>query len=82
MTIVPDLLTIPTAELAAGLHIGLARKIPQGNQLIRSGKFQGWRPELYGTGLDGSVVGLIGCCCVSAAIAGRLSGFGCSMLYI
>jgi phosphonate dehydrogenase len=81
MTIVPDLLTIPTAELAVGLLIGLARKIPQGDQFIRSGEFQGWRPKLYGAGLDGSVVGLIGGGCVGAAIAERLSGFGCSMLY-
>jgi phosphonate dehydrogenase len=81
MTIVPDLLTIPTAELAVGLLIGLARKIPQGDQFIRSGEFQGWRPKLYGAGHDGSVVGLIGGGCVGAAIAARLSGFGCSMLY-
>ena len=81
MTIVPDLLTIPTAELAVGLLIGLARKIPQGDKFIRSGEFQGWRPKLYGAGLDGSVVGLIGGGCVGAAIAERLSGFGCSMLY-
>jgi phosphonate dehydrogenase len=81
MTIVPDLLTIPTAELAVGLLIGLARKIPQGDQFIRSGEFQGWRPKLYGAGHDGSVVGLTGGGCVGAAIAARLSGFGCSMLY-
>ena len=46
MTIVPDLLTIPTAKLAVGLLIGLARKIPQGDHFIRSGEFQGWRPKL------------------------------------
>jgi phosphonate dehydrogenase len=56
MTIVPDLLTIPAAELAVGLLIGLARKIPQGDQFIRSSEFQGWRPKLCGAGLDGSVI--------------------------
>ena len=46
MTIVPDLLSIPTAELAVGLLIGLARKIPQGDPFIRSGELQGWRLKL------------------------------------
>ena len=76
MTIVPDLLTIPTADLA----IGLARKIPQGD-LIRSGEFQGWRPKLCGAGLDDSIVRLIGGGCVGAAIAEHLSGFEYSVLY-
>ena len=81
MKIVPDLLTIPTAELAVGLLIGLACKISLGERFIRSSEFQGWRPVLYCAGLDVSVVGLMGVGCVGAAIAERLSGFERSMLY-
>ena len=59
-SIVPDLLTEPTAELALALMLSLARNVPTGDRLVRSGQFQGWRPILYGTGLRGNTVGIIG----------------------
>lgn len=80
VTIVPDLLTEPTAELAVGLAIGLARNIRDGDILVRSGEFDGWRPILYGTGLDASTVAIIGMGRVGRAVAQRLSGFGCRLL--
>ena len=43
LTIVPDLLTIPTAELAIGLMLALARNIGPGDNWVRSGKFHGWQ---------------------------------------
>ena len=81
LTIVPDLLTVPTAELTIGLMIGLARKIRQGDRHIRSGRFQGWRPMLYGTGLAGSTVGIVGMGAVGQAVAQRLAGFDADLLY-
>lgn len=80
VTIVPDLLTIPTAELAIGLMLSLGRNILRGDEAIRSGGFHGWRPALYGTGLDGSVVGILGYGLVGQAIAKRLAPFGCLIL--
>ncbi len=80
-TIVPDLLTEPTAELALALLLGLARKIPAGDRLIRSGDFQGWRPILYGTGLAGSTVGLAGFGAVGQALARMLAPFRCQVLH-
>lgn len=79
VSIVPDLLTAPTAELAVGLAIGLARHVRDGDAFVRTGRFQGWRPELYGTGLDGSVAGIVGNGKVGRAIAARLAGFGCEI---
>lgn len=81
LTIVPDRLTVPTAELAIGLMIGLARNVLPGDRLVRSGAFRGWRPALYGRGLDGSVVGLIGMGAVGRAVARRLAGFQATLLY-
>jgi phosphonate dehydrogenase len=81
-TIVPDLLTVPTAELALGLMIGLARNVAAGDALIRSGEFAGWRPVLYGTGLAGSTVGIIGFGKVGQALAKMLSGFDCRVLHV
>lgn len=80
VTIAPDLLTNPTAELAVGLTIALARRLREGDALIRSGTFKGWRPVLYGKGLDQSVVGIVGMGAVGRAIAARLAGFGCRIL--
>ena len=80
VTIAPDLLTNPTAELAVGLAIALARRLREGDALMRSGTFKGWRPVLYGKGLDQSVVGIVGMGAVGRAIAARLAGFGCRIL--
>lgn len=81
LTIVPDLLTAPTAELTIGLMIALGRNLLPGDRLIRSGRFTGWRPILYGQGLDGSTVGLVGAGAVGKAVARRLSGFRTTLLY-
>lgn len=80
VTIVPDLLTEPTAELAIGLAIALGRRVLEGDALIRHGTFTGWRPSLYGVGLHGSTIGILGFGKVGQAIARQLSGFGCSIL--
>jgi len=81
VTIVEDLLTIPSAELAIGLMIGLGRHLLQGDTAVREGKFHGWRPWFYGLGLHGSTVGLIGLGAIGHAIAQRLLGFGSNQIY-
>ncbi|MGV3655756.1 MAG: phosphonate dehydrogenase [Noviherbaspirillum sp.] len=80
-SIVPDLLTIPTAELTIGLLLGLTRHLLEGDRRIRNGEFRGWRPELYGTGLTGRTLGIIGMGAVGRAIAKRLSGFDVKLVY-
>jgi phosphonate dehydrogenase len=81
ITNVPDLLTIPTAELTIGMLIGLTRKILQGDKLVRSGSFDGWRPVLYGAGLTGRTLGIIGMGAVGQAIVARLQGYELKLLY-
>jgi phosphonate dehydrogenase len=80
-TVVPDLLTVPTAELTVGLLLGLTRHMLEGDRYIRSGSFQGWRPRFYGTGLAGSTAGIIGMGAVGQALAKRLAGFEMKILY-
>lgn len=81
LTIVPDLLTAPTAELTIGLMIALGRNILPGDRLVRGGNFSGWRPVLYGQGIEGSTVGLVGAGAVGKAVARRLAGFRTTLLY-
>ena len=80
-TIVPDLLTIPTAELTIALLLSLTRRVFEGDAYIRSGAFKGWLPHLYGSGLTGRRLGVIGMGAVGQAIAKRLSGFDMDLVY-
>ena len=81
LAIVPDLLTAPTAELAVSLLLALLRKVKAGDTLVRSGDFAGWRPILYGAGLAGRRVGLVGMGAIGQAIARRLAGFEAHLCY-
>lgn len=78
---VPDLLTVPTAELTIGLMIGLARHIQTGDACIRRRGSCVWRPSLYGTGIAGSTIGFMGMGLIGLAIAERLQGFDATLLY-
>lgn len=80
-TLVSDLLSEPTAELALALMLGLARNIAPGDRAIRRSSFQGWRPTLYGTGLASSSIGLIGYGAVARALSRMLQGFACTIQF-
>jgi phosphonate dehydrogenase len=81
VTMVPDLLAEPTAELAVTLLLGVARNLREGDRLVRRGNFRGWRPILYGRGLAGKTVGIVGMGAIGQAIARRLKPFQVRMLY-
>jgi phosphonate dehydrogenase len=80
-TIVPDLLTIPTVELAIALALGLARKVRAGDRMVRSGRFAGWRPVLYGSSLYGHTAGMVGMGNLGRALAKRLQCFEMKLFY-
>lgn len=82
VTVVPDLLTEPTAELTVGLMIALARNMLPGHRYVRSGSFHGWRPRFYGGSLSGAKVAIIGAGAVGQAIMRMLSGFNCDLIYV
>lgn len=82
VTIVPDLLTDPTAELTIGLMISLARNVVPSDRFIRDDAFQGWRPKFYGGSIQGSTVAVLGAGAVGQAILKMLSGFDCEKLYV
>lgn len=81
LTFVPDLLTVPTAELTIGLTIGLIRQIRAADDFVRSGNFRGWEPRFYGLGIEGSTIGIIGMGAIGKAIASRLTGWGAHIVY-
>lgn len=79
-TYVPDLLTAPTAELALGLMIALARHVRAGDAHVRSGTFRGWRPAFYGGSINGATVGVVGAGKVGQALLRLLGGFECERI--
>ena len=81
LTILPDLLTVPTADLAVALILGLTRQLGPADRYVRGGQFTGWRPQFYGTGLAGATVGIAGMGHVGQAAAARLRGFGTRIRY-
>jgi len=74
-TKVPELLTHPTAELAVSLATALARRVPEGDALVRSGTFAGWRPILFGRGLADAAIGIVGLGAVGRGVLERVAGF-------
>ena len=81
VTIVPDLLTEPTAELAIALMIDVARHARSADQYVRRGQFAGWRPTFFGRSILGSTIGIVGAGKVGQAIMQMLTGFRCTRLY-
>jgi phosphonate dehydrogenase len=81
VTVLADLLTAPTAELVVGLMVAVMRRVREGDALVRSGGFRGWRPRLYGRGLAGATVGLVGMGRLGQAVARRVQAFDARVAY-
>lgn len=78
----PGVLTDTTADFAIGLLLATARRIPEGIDAIRNGEWTTWKPEwLAGYDLYGSTVGIVGLGRIGTAVAKRLQGFDCRILY-
>ena len=78
----PDVLTEATADLALALMLGIARRLVQGDELVRAGGWVTWEPELLlGHDLHGATVGIIGLGRIGKAVARRVEGFGCEVLH-
>jgi glyoxylate reductase len=78
----PGVLTDATADLAVALMLAAARRLVEAAEFIRQGKWETWRPmELVGRDLSGSTVGIIGLGRIGQAVAKRLRGFDCQLLY-
>ncbi len=78
----PGVLTEATADFAWALLLSIARRIPEGERLMRSGEFHGWDPlMLLGTDLQGKTLGIIGAGRIGSAMAQRSAGWQMKVLY-
>jgi glyoxylate reductase len=82
VTNTPDVVTDATADLAMALLLAAARRVCEGDRLIRAG---GWReagPEfLLGREVSGKTLGIVGFGRIGQAVARRAAGFGMRILY-
>ena len=71
----PDVLTEATADFAMLLLLAAARRLGEGEALVRAGAWDGWAPDLLlGTALGS--LGIIGLGRIGRAVARRARGFG------
>jgi len=82
VTNTPGVLTEATADLAFGLLLCAARRVCEGDRLVREGGFTGWSPTmLLGARVHGKALGIVGLGRIGQAVARRARGFGMHVLY-
>ncbi|MET0896561.1 MAG: D-glycerate dehydrogenase [Mycobacterium sp.] len=78
----PGVLTDATADIAMLLILAVARRCVEGDQLVRSGRFTGWQPELMlGHDITGKTLGLAGFGRIARATARRALAFGMQVAF-
>jgi len=82
VTNTPDVLTEATAELTWALILAAARRIGEGERLIRRGAWKGWAIDfMLGTELRGKQLGIIGRGRIGRAVAARAPAFGMTAVF-
>jgi glyoxylate reductase len=77
VTNTPDVLTEATAEFTWGLILAAARRIGEGERLLRRGEWKGWALDfLLGMELRGKQLGIVGIGRIGRAVAARAPAFG------
>jgi glyoxylate reductase len=83
VTVVPALAVESTADTHFALLLAVARRVVEGDQLLRAGIFPGSQANyLLGSGVHGKTIGLVGGRGrIGSAVAARARGFSMRILY-
>ena len=77
----PGILTETTADFAFALLMAAARRVVEGADYVRAGKWHTWGPMLFlGHDVHGATLGLVGLGRIGQAMARRAAGFGMRIL--
>ena len=83
VTNTPNVLTDATADCTLGLIIAAARRLREGDVVLRAGGYDGWRPDfLLGLDLQDAVLALLGFGRIGQAVARRALAFGMHVRYV
>ena len=82
VTHTPDVLTETTADFAWALMMSAARRIPEGERVLRSGKWDKWGIDLFcGPDIHHSTLGILGMGRIGQALVRRAQGFQMRVQY-
>jgi len=83
VTVVPPIVAEATADIHFGMMIALARRMVEGDRMVRAGKFPGSQSNhLGGVFVHGKTIGLVGGGGrIGTATARRALGFGMRLIY-
>jgi glyoxylate reductase len=81
VTNTPNVLTDATADLTLALLLALTRRVVEGDRMVRSGRFDGWDPQLLlGSDLKGKIFGVVGPGRIGRAVTRRARAFGMTVI--
>jgi glyoxylate reductase len=82
VTNTPDVLTDATADHAMALLLAAARRVVEGDRVVRAGGWRSVEPSfMLGTEVSGKTLGVVGFGRIGQAVARRARGFGLRVLY-
>ncbi|HVD45583.1 MAG TPA: D-glycerate dehydrogenase [Rubrobacter sp.] len=82
VTNTPGVLDETTADVAFMLLLAAARRLGEGERLLRAGRWEWWGPkQLMGRDVWGKRLGVVGFGRIGQAVARRAKGFGMDVLY-
>lgn len=78
----PGVLTDATADLTWAMILGLARRVVEGDRMVREGRFEQWGPFLLlGRAVAGATLGIVGMGRIGQAVARRALGWDMQVVY-
>ncbi len=82
VTNTPGVLSEDTADMVMNFIIAVPRRFAEGVRLFRSGKWQGWGPNvMLGHRIGGKTLGIVGMGRIGQAVARRAKAFGLDIIY-
>ena len=82
VTNTPEVLNETTADTAFMLMLAAARRLGEGERIVRSGRWEAWGPKmLLGPDVWGKRIGVLGFGRIGRAVARRAKGFGMEICY-